>query len=140
MTRQARLRVAMQSIIALSVLVASAALTAPAMAADVMTLTLADLQGMCAAPDAVGQTACRFFILGAFQGLRMAGSVTLAVDHFNERKTGKTFCVPDDLPQGVMVQKVVSFADADVRAFRDDATMPAISFISAVIVKSYPCR
>jgi hypothetical protein len=79
--------------------------------------------------------------LGAFEGLGLAGSVTPgAGGQFNEREAGKTFCVPDDLPQNVMVQKVVSFADADVRAFPADANMPAISFVASVVVKSYPCR
>jgi hypothetical protein len=129
----------MRSIIALSVLLASAAPTVPAMAAGAMTL--ADLREMCAASDAEGQAACRFFIMGAFQGLQMAGSVTPgAGGQFNERKAGKTFCVPDDLPQSVMVQKVVNFADADVKAFPADASMPAISFVASVVVKSYPCR
>jgi hypothetical protein len=130
----------MQFIIALSVLLTLAALTVPATAADGMTLTLADLRGMCAASDSEGQAACRFFILGAFQGLRLAGGVVPVSGRFNERKDGKAFCVPDNLPQNVMVQKVVSFADADVRVFPADANMPAISFVGAVIMQSYPCR
>ena len=96
---------------------------------------------MCAASDAEGQAACRFFILGAFQGLSLAGGVTPgAGGQFNERTDGKTFCIPEDLPQSAMVQKVVTFADADMKVFPADAYMPAISFVSAVITKSYPCR
>jgi hypothetical protein len=128
----------MRSIIALSLLLASAVPTVSAMAVDVMTL--ADLREMCVASDAQRQAACRFFILGAFQGLSLAGSSVPEAGHFIERKAGKTFCIPDDLPQNVMVQKVVSFADADMKMFPADAKMPAISFIGAVIVKIYPCR
>jgi hypothetical protein len=123
----------MRSIIALSVLLAAAPSVPPVM-------TLGDLREMCAAKDAVEQAACRFFILGAFQGLGLAGAATPgAGGHFNERMEGKTFCIPDDLPQSVMVQKVISFADADVKVFPDDANMPAISFVGTVITKSYPC-
>jgi hypothetical protein len=104
-------------------------------------MTLADLREMCAASDAAGHAACRFFIMGAFQGLSLAGGATQGADgHFNERKAAKTFCVPDDLPQSVMVQKVVSLADADVKVFPADADMPAISFVASVVVHSYPCR
>jgi hypothetical protein len=133
----------MRSLIALSILLASAAPTVPAMAADTMTrpMTLGELRKMCAASDAEGQAACRFFILGAFQGLNLAGRSTPgAGGQFTERKEGKTFCVPEDLPQSAMVQKIVSYADVDMKAFPADAYMPAISFISAVIAKSYPCR
>jgi hypothetical protein len=112
-----------------------------AFAAAAPTMTLGDLRDLCATSEAVGQAACRFFILGAFSGLSLAGSTTPGADgHFNERKGGKTFCVPDDLPQSVMVQKVVSLADADVKLFPADADMPAISFVASVIVKRYPCR
>ena len=58
---------------------------------------------------------------------------------FYDRKTGKTFCVPDNLPQSVMVQLVVKYANADLKALPQDVSMPAISFIAALITKHYPC-
>jgi hypothetical protein len=59
----------------LSLLLASVAPTVPAVAAEVMTL--ADLRAVCATPEAEQQAACRFFILGAFQGLQNAGGAAL---------------------------------------------------------------
>jgi hypothetical protein len=129
--RAAHVSIGTRSIIAFSVLLASIAPTVPAVAADVMTL--ADLRAMCATPETEQQAACRFFILGAFQGLENAGGAALGVDgKFYERKAGKTFCVPDNLSQSVMVQKVVNLANADLKAFPEDVSMPAISFIAAL--------
>lgn len=123
----------------LLVLIALFVPTLPTAAADQMTLS--DLRSMCAPFDADGKTACRFYILGAFEGLRMAGSMEpTAKKVYSERSEKKQFCVPDNIPQSAMVARVIKLADADVKAFPADANMPAISFIGSVISTSYPCR
>lgn len=104
-------------------------------------MTLADLRQMCATSDVEGKAACRFYILGAFEGLSMAGSSQpTANGQFRERQAAKQFCIPENLPQSAMVQKVAKSADADLRTYPADANMPAVSFIGAVIATSYSCK
>jgi hypothetical protein len=104
-------------------------------------MTLADLSQMCATTDPEGKAACRFYILGAFEGLKMAGAVEPAAKPpMKERSSNKQFCVPENLSQAEMVARVVQMASADQATFPEDSKMPAISFVGSVITTSYACR
>jgi hypothetical protein len=104
-------------------------------------MTLADLKQMCSTEDAVGKAACRFFILGAFEGLEMAGAAEPSAGKtFQERTVNKQFCTPEDLSQDEMVAVVKRLAAADTKKFPEDNKMPAISFVGSVIVTNYGCH
>jgi hypothetical protein len=71
-----------------AVAVALLTLAAPARAAETGPMTVADLQEFCTASDEGSKNACRFFIFGVGQGVRLAAAVAGDKTHF---------CIPDDL-------------------------------------------
>jgi hypothetical protein len=75
---------------ALAAVFALLTITAPARAADFMTV--GDLQGFCTASDDGSKSACRFFIFGVAQGMRLAA--TLGAKPLS--------CIPDDLSSAAM--------------------------------------
>lgn len=101
-------------------------------------MTVGDLNTICAGTSVEPVAACKFYILGAFQGLSAAGATESQNGQFVQ-KSGKQFCVPDDLPDIAMRDKIVALVTADLRAFPEDTNEPAISFIMAAITKMYPC-
>lgn len=121
----------------LSALFASAGTTGPA-----KQMTLGDLGAMCASRDPSTIAACQFYVLGAFEGLDVGNATAPPASGrgpYTERQGGKAFCVPDDLPSTVMRDQVLGMAALDLKRFPEDAKMPAISFIGAVITKAYAC-
>ena len=102
-------------------------------------LTLKDLNDMCSASDDVSQTGCNLFILGAVQGLSLADGSTLQSGQYIEKKSGRHYCVPDDTANAVMRDKVLAMIPMDLKAWPDDAQMPAISWVGAAITKAWSC-
>jgi hypothetical protein len=103
-------------------------------------MTVADLRLVCGTSEPQVPPACKFYILGASEGLALAGSTEgKAAGQFVARTQGRHFCIPDNLPTETIRQKIMAMMDADLRAYPDDAKQPAISFVAAVIEQSYPC-
>jgi hypothetical protein len=103
-------------------------ITAPTRAADIMTV--GDLQEFCTASDDGSKSACRFFIFGVAQGVRLA-AVTLG---------DKThYCIPDDLSAAAMELAVKLAIGQDLMVFPADRDLEASGFVGAALIKAFPC-
>ncbi|RUN75503.1 hypothetical protein EJC47_15870 [Sphingomonas sp. TF3] len=91
-------------------------------------MTLGDLQVLCA--DREPGEACRFYILGVMEGTNLASGVANDTKHF---------CIPEGVTQTEIVAVVKRLAKGDVAMFPKDVTMPAVSFVGASLIHSYPC-
>jgi hypothetical protein len=109
----------------------------PAAAAQ---MNLGDLYKLCTSSNEVDKTACRFYILGVFEGASVAGgSVQDNSGKLQEAKS-KRFCVPEGLTAAAMELTVKMKMGADLAVYPEDRDMPAVSFIMAVIAKQFPCQ
>ena len=97
--------------------------------AETGQMTMRDLQTLCGGHDP-GE-ACRFYILGVIEGTGLASGV--ANDHAH-------FCMPPGVTQTEIVAVVKRLAAADLARFPEDASMPAVSFIGAALLRTYPCN
>ena len=102
-------------------------------------LTAGDLQSFCNARDEMIQAACRFFILGAVQGISLGdGSVSDGSGHYVPRN--KThFCIPDNTPQSQMITVFQTTIQEVARAHPEDLKLPAISVLDATLSRAFPC-
>ena len=89
-------------------------------------MTLGDLRTICANDRA----SCNLYILGVAGGFSLGDGAA----------KGGRVCLPDDVSQTELSEVVLRLAKADLDRFPDDLAMPAVSFISAAVVKQYPCR
>jgi hypothetical protein len=124
------------------ILILSATLYRPAVAApkEAGQLILGDLYTMCTASDEVSKAACKFYILGVFEGAEMAGAAVVDRNGRFQEAKDKRFCVPEGLSSSAMELTVKMKMGSDLAVYPDDHTMPAVSFITAVIASEYPCH
>jgi hypothetical protein len=106
------------------------AITAPARAAETQVMTVADLQEFCTASDEGSKAACRFFIFGVAQGLRLAAATLGDKTHY---------CIPDDLSAGAMELAVKLAIGQDLMVFPKDRDLEASGFVGAALIKAFPC-
>lgn len=90
---------------------------------------MGDLRVLCS--DTNPREACRFYILGVMEGTGLAAGVA---------KDGGHFCTPAGVTQTEIVAVVKRLAAADLARFPDDTSMPAVSFIGAALLRTYPCN
>ncbi len=103
-------------------------------------MTLGDLHKLCTSSDEGDKTACRFYILGVFEGAQMGtGTVQDKTGKFQEMKD-KPICLPEGLTGSAMELTVKMKMGADLTVFPDDRSMPAVSFLIALITKEFPCQ
>lgn len=103
-------------------------------------MTLGDLHKLCTSPDESDKSACRFYILGVFEGAQMgAGTVRDKTGKFQEVKD-KPICVPEGLTGSAMELAVKMKMGADLTVFPEDRSMPAVSFLIALLTKEFPCQ
>ena len=95
---------------------------------------------MCSSKSAAEQRGCNLYILGAFEGLGTGGGVEKRNGKFVQKTANRQFCVPEDLPNAAMRDKVLEMLNMDIKSYPDDASMPAISWISAVVTRAWPCK
>lgn len=100
----------------------------PAHAAEIMTV--GDLQEFCTASDDGDKSACRFFIFGVAQGLRLAAATLGDKTHY---------CIPDDLSAGAMELAVKLAIGQDLMVFPKDRDLEASGFVGAALIKAFPC-
>ena len=109
----------------------------PAAAAQ---MTLGDLYKLCTSANEGDKSACRFYILGVFEGAAMGGgTVQDKRGNFQEAKD-KRFCVPEDLTDAAMELTVKMKMGADLAVYPKDRDMPAVSFVTALIAQQFPCQ
>jgi hypothetical protein len=102
-------------------------------------MTAGDLYSLCNS-SGNEQTACRFYILGAVQGIGLGDGSFMGRDgQFVERR--KTiFCAPTNMSQSQMVgvfQKTMQLLE---RVFPQDLKEPAIALIAAAMHQKFPCQ
>ena len=97
-------------------------------------MVVSDLGEFCSAHDDSSISACRFYILGVMEGLGL-GSAYEAQTQASKAH----FCIPYRTGQSETVSLVKQQMRQDLAMFPQDKTLPAVSFISAVLMKAYPC-
>lgn len=105
-----------------------AALASPT-AAQPGQMTLRDLSTFCSGN--IPSEACRFYILGVMEGTSLASGVAKDRAHF---------CTPDGVTQTEVVAVVKRMIATDLKRFPGDAAIPAVSFIGATLITTYPCN
>jgi hypothetical protein len=112
----------------------------PVEASQATQMTVGDLYKFCTSTNEADQNACRFYILGVFEGAKFSGStVQDKAGNFQEAKE-KQFCVPDGLTSSAMELTIKLSMGGDLVLFPQDRDLPAVSFITAVIAKRFPCQ
>jgi hypothetical protein len=94
-------------------------------------MTVGELKEFCTASDHESRAACRFFIYGVFQGIRLG---------IAEAKDTGRFCLPDDLSLSSMETIVKVAIGQDLMLFPKDSDLEASGFIGAAMIKAFPCR
>ena len=94
-------------------------------------MTVEDLQKLCTAKDDYGKAACRFFIYGVAQGVRLESALVKDRTHF---------CIPDDSSMDEMLFKVKMKIGQDLMFYPDDKSGDASGAVGAILMDSYPCK
>jgi hypothetical protein len=103
-------------------------------------MKLGDLYKLCTSPNEGDKSACRFYILGVFDGAQIVdGAVLDKSGSFQEGKD-KLFCVPEGLTSAAMELTVKMMMGEDLAVYPEDRDMPAVSFVTGVIFKRFPCQ
>jgi hypothetical protein len=103
-------------------------------------MKVGDLYQLCTSSNEGDKSACTFYILGVFEGAQMmAGTVRDKSGTFQETKD-KPFCVPEGLTSAAMELTVKVKMGADLAVYPEDRDLPAVSFVTAVIAKQFPCQ
>lgn len=103
-------------------------------------MTVGDLYQRCTSSNEADKSACTFYILGVFEGAQIGGSALKDKSgHFVESKE-KHFCVPEGLSSSAMEVTIKMKMGSDLALFPQDRDMPAVSFVTAVISKEFPCK
>jgi hypothetical protein len=109
----------------------------PAAAAQ---MKVGDLYNLCTSSNESDKSACRFYILGVFEGASLVGgSVQDKSGNFQEAKE-KRFCVPEGLTGAAMELTVKMKIGSDLAVYPEDRDMPAVSFVTAVMAQQFPCQ
>ena len=93
-------------------------------------MTLGDLQQICTAADEPNQNACQFFIFGVALGADTAAAQL--GDHTH-------YCLPDNTSEAAITFMVKKAIGEDLMFFPKDRELPAVSFVMAAVMKSFPC-
>ena len=100
---------------------------------------LGDLYKLCTSSNEGDKNACRFYIFGVFEGAQLVGATEDQSGRFQEAKD-KRFCVPEGLTSEAMELTVKMRMGEDLAVYPEDRDMPAVSFVTAVISKQFPCQ
>jgi Rap1a immunity proteins len=107
------------------------AFLAPPMLRQASQMKLSDLMDICTAGDDGSTSACRFYILGVTEGASIGAGVANDQSHF---------CIPEGVSSRDMVLTVKKAMPKDLAAFPQDKDMPAVSFVAAVMMRTFPCK
>jgi hypothetical protein len=103
-------------------------------------MKVGDLYKLCTSSNEGDKSACTFYILGVFEEAQLtAETVRDKSGNFQEAKH-KPFCVPEGLTSAAMELTVKMKMGADLAAYPEDRDLAAVSFVTAVIAKEFPCK
>lgn len=108
--------------------------------ADAAQMKLADLYKLCTSSTEGDKSACRFYILGVFEGAQMVGETLQDKSGRAQEAKDKRFCVPEGLSSSAMELTIKMRMGEDLAVYPEDRDMPAVSFVTAVIFKQFPCQ
>ena len=94
-------------------------------------MTVSELKDYCAAKDAGGKNACRFYILGVAQGVELGAG---------EARDQTHFCIPEGLAPEDLVTVVKRAMDRYLTAYPMNANKQAVALVGAAMMQAYPCR
>lgn len=115
------------------------ALYSPA-TATAAQMTVGDLYKFCTSSNEADKSACSFYILGVFEGAQIGGATAQdKTGQFVEAKV-KRFCVPEGLSSSAMELTIKMKMGLDLAVYPQDRDMPAVSFVTAVIAREFPCQ
>jgi hypothetical protein len=86
------------------------------------------------------RTACRFYILGVFQGLELGDGAMVGRDGQMVERRKTIFCAPENVSQSQMVDVFQRTMQLLERAYPDDLKSPAVSLVATAMRRSYPCQ
>lgn len=104
--------------------------TTPARAAGTEPMTVGDLQEFCTASDDGSKAACRFFIFGVGQDVRLVAATLGDKTHYY---------IPDDLSAVAMELAVKLAIGQDLMIVPADRDLEASGFFGAALIKAFPC-
>jgi hypothetical protein len=102
-------------------------------------MTAGDLYSFCSARDEMQRTACRFYILGTFQGLALGSGSVVGNKGIMTSRDHPDFCLADETSQTQIVAVFVKHMQAVAQVYPQDLKLPAVSVLGAVMVRSFPC-
>ncbi len=108
--------------------------------ASASEMTLGDLYKLCTSSNEGDKGACRFYILGVFEGAQLVGETAPDKSGGFQEAKDKRFCVPEGLTSSAMELTIKLRMGEDLAVFPADRDMPAVSFVTAVVSKQYPCQ
>jgi len=97
-----------------------------------------DLHKLCTSSNEGDKSACRFYILGVFEGAQLVGETVQDKSGSFQGAKDKRFCVPEGLTSAAMELTVKMKMGEDLAVYPEDRDMPAVSFVTAVISKQFP--
>ena len=103
-------------------------------------MTLGDLYKLCTSSNEGDKSACRFYILGVFEGAQIVGGTVQDKSGSFQEAKDKRFCVPEGLTSTAMELTVKMKMGEDLAVYPEDRNMPAVSFVTALISKQFPCQ
>jgi hypothetical protein len=108
--------------------------------ASATQMTLGDLYKLCTSSSEGDKSACRFYILGVFEGAQLVGETVQDKSGSLQEVKDKRFCVPEGLASSAMELAVKMKMGEDLAVFPKDRDMPAVSFVTAVMFEQFPCQ
>ena len=102
--------------------------------ASAREMTAGDLQQICSSQDSEADISCRLYILGIAEGITIGMSMA-----DGKVVTGRP-CIPDTISDSKLETLVKAQLGADLMVNPGDRSLPASSFIGAVIGTSFACR
>jgi hypothetical protein len=97
-------------------------------------MTAGDLQQICLGADAQSKAACRYYIMGVTEGMRLGMLIADGKTHASRP------CLPDDISGSALELVVKVQIGADLMVNPEDRKLEASGLVAAIIVKAFPCR
>lgn len=102
-------------------------------------LTAGDLYSFCNADDEMTKAACRFYILGAVQGISFGGRSVMDSSGRIVTNDKRHFCIPDDTPQSELVAVFQRTMQPLAKTYPEDLKLSAISVLAVAMTRAFPC-
>jgi hypothetical protein len=102
-------------------------------------VTLANLYNSCTSSSDGEKATCKYYILGVFEGAQLTGESIQDKSGKLRELSEKRYCVPEALSPEAIELTVKMKMGQDLAVFPQDRTMPAVSFVTAVMANAFSC-